>query len=158
MIAVDMEGARRMLDGLAPALEAELARALDGLLPGLETDLRRRTPVGTGRLAASIAVTPVSVSGGRLAGGVGYTAPHAEAVELGTRPHRPPIADLIAWARAKGLEAPERAAHAVAATIAKRGTPARHPLRDTMRGLDRRLAAAAGAAVARAVAKVGEGA
>ncbi len=158
MIAVDTGRAERMLDGLAPALEAELARALDGLLPALETDLRRRTPIGTGRLAASIAVTPVSISGGRVAGGVGYTAPHAEAVELGTRPHRPPIADLIAWARAKGLEAPERAAHAVAATIAKRGTPARHPMRDAARGLGRKVDAAVGAAVARATAKVREGA
>ncbi len=32
------------------------------------------------------------------------TAPHARAVELGTRPHTPPLEPLIAWVRLRGMQ------------------------------------------------------
>lgn len=42
----------------------------------------------------------------RITGGwkVIATAPHAEAVELGSRPHYPPLAPLVAWVKLRGRQ------------------------------------------------------
>ncbi|MCU0515233.1 MAG: HK97 gp10 family phage protein, partial [Anaerolineae bacterium] len=78
-----------------------------------------RAPVDTGRLRASITPT-VQRSGETVTGVVGTNVKYAAAVELGSRPHYPPIAPLKVWARRKGLNA-----YAVANAIAKRGTEPR---------------------------------
>ena len=55
-------------------------------------------------------------------------APHAPYLEMGTRPHRPPLQPLIEWAQRKfGVEEDEakRIAWAVASKIAKVGTEPR---------------------------------
>lgn len=109
--------------------------ALDELSAGVweaellfERVVKEGTPVGVGGgagLRGSIAAhLPRRVDNGVI-GLVGTSAIHALPVELGTKPHFPPIAPLELWVQKKlGIEGPEAkgVAFAIAKTIAKRGT------------------------------------
>ena len=66
-------------------------------------DAKRFAPVDTGRLRASI--TPeVRVNGpASIQGVVGSNVTYAPFVELGTKPHWPPMAAITAWAHRKGI-------------------------------------------------------
>lgn len=76
-------------------------------------------PVDTGRLRASI--TPsVTATTDAIQGVVGSNVVYAPYVELGTRPHWPPVSALETWARSHGTSA-----FLVARAIARRGTKAR---------------------------------
>jgi Bacteriophage HK97-gp10, putative tail-component len=111
----------------------EAGRAVQTIVDSMATEVRQRTPVGvTGILRASIAA---DVTMGRslneaIRGRVfsGAQAPYAIYVEEGTRPHWPPIAPLLLWARR--VLGNERLAYAVQRAIARRGTRARHMFRD----------------------------
>lgn len=82
-------------------------------------DAKINVPVDTGRLRSSI--TPeVSIESDTVQGVVGSNVTYAPYVELGTRPHWPPIAALEVWARRH-----HTSAFLVARAIAQRGTPAR---------------------------------
>jgi phage gpG-like protein len=82
-------------------------------------DAKRYAPVDTGRLRASI--TPeVRVSGPTTVQGiVGSNVSYAPFVELGTKPHWPPVGALATWARRHGT-----VAYLVARAISRRGTKA----------------------------------
>ena len=79
---------------------------------GVSGDLRRRinTEFSDGGLVAEVHAG--------LPGGVGYAA----AVELGTKPHFPPVAPLALWA--KRVLGDERLGFVIARAIAERGTRA----------------------------------
>ncbi len=79
---------------------------------------KRFAPVDTGRLRASI--TPeVRSTPTEVIGVVGSNVKYAPYVELGTKPHWPPISALEVWARRHGTSA-----FLVARAIARRGTKA----------------------------------
>lgn len=81
-------------------------------------DAKRNAPVDTGRLRASI--TPaVSIAGETIQGVVGSNVTYAPYVELGTRPHWPPISALEVWAQRH-----HTSAFLVARAISRRGTKA----------------------------------
>jgi len=80
--------------------------------------IAREAPRDLGILAASIKVQ------GRETPEIRATAPHASIVELGSRPHTPPIGPLLEWARRHGLD--EGIAYAIQQTIARVGTRPRH--------------------------------
>ncbi len=83
--------------------------------------------VDTGRLRASITHRLIDKPRGRAVQ-VGTNVEYASDVEFGTGPHTVPIADLLAWAKRKGLD--EEAAHAIQQQIEKYGTkphPFLHP-------------------------------
>ena len=83
---------------------------------------KRNAPVDTGVLRSSI--TPsVRSSGQGIVGVVGSNVEYAPYMELGTRPHWPPVAALETWARRHGISA-----FLVARAIAKRGLKARRYL------------------------------
>jgi len=83
---------------------------------------KKYAPVDTGRLRASI--TPeVRRSGVQILGVVGSNVQYAAAVELGSKPHFPPVAALETWARRKGLNP-----YLVARAISRRGTKPRRYL------------------------------
>ncbi len=94
----------------------------------LEREVQERTPVGVGGgggLRGSIGARPVQVSTMAVIGTVGTSLAYAVPVELGTRPHRPPVRPLIEWAAQKfgvSLEEAERIGWAVQQKIAKVGT------------------------------------
>lgn len=80
---------------------------------------KRYAPVDTGLLRGSI--TPsVSVGATEIKGVVGSNVKYAPFMELGTRPHWPPISALETWARRHGM-----VAFLVARAIARRGLKAR---------------------------------
>lgn len=99
----------------APMLQAMRQAALY-----VTRDARKFAPVDTGRLRASIN-PEIRVMSGDLVGVVGSNVEYAPHVELGTRPHWPPLAALEPWARRHGLNA-----YLVARAIARRGTKAHY--------------------------------
>lgn len=106
-VATDMHG-QPMQDGMEKAAMLVTRSA------------RIKAPVDTGRLRASI-VPEVRVQGKDVVGVIGSNVVYAPFVELGTKPHFPPIASLEVWARRHGMNA-----YVVARAIAKKGTAA-HP-------------------------------
>ena len=103
-----------------------LAAATQGTLL-VEREVKDGMPRHTGMTAASVAsdafATPVGVIGT-----VGSSQPSATFLELGTKPHMPPVEALIPWVKAVlGVE-PKRArsvAFLVARKIARKGTKPR---------------------------------
>ena len=84
----------------------------------IHRDAKLNAPVDTGRLRASIMPSVVAAED-KIQGIVGSNVKYAPYVELGTRPHWPPIAALETWARSHGTSA-----FLVARAIARRGTKA----------------------------------
>jgi hypothetical protein len=74
----------------------------------------------TGAMYAGI---QVSSSPGGLVFTVGCTEKYAPYVEMGTRPHFPPLDAIREWCRVRGI--PESAAFPIARQIARRGLPER---------------------------------
>jgi len=136
----------------AVSLGRELQGAMLGIVAEIATEARRRTPVFTGVLRASIGtrVTLGQEAGSLVLGEVftGAEAPYAVYVEEGTRPHWPPRAPIEFWAQ-KVLG--DRALwFVVARAIARRGTKAHHMFRDAMAQVQPTLASRLQAAVDRA--------
>lgn len=103
----------------------ELLRYVETTTAHLQGEVQERTPTTYGTLRASIVGSVRALPGLGVEGVIGTPLSYAVAVELGTKPHMPPVEPLINWARQKlgvsGKEA-ERAGWAVARKIARRGT------------------------------------
>jgi len=80
---------------------------------------RQNAPVDTGRLRASI-MPAVKTLWNSVQGIVGSSVKYAPFMELGTRPHFPPISALRVWARRHGMNA-----YTVVRAIGRRGLAAR---------------------------------
>ncbi len=98
----------------------------------LQRETQELTPVGVGGgggLKGSIAARDPIVFADTVIGAVGTSLAHAVPVELGTRPHFPPVAPLRDWAEhvlgVSGDEA-KGVAWAVARKIAREGTKGAH--------------------------------
>lgn len=119
-------------------VEAELhAATLEATLL-LEREVKELTPVGIGGgggLRGTIAAREPEVSADAVIGVVGTPARYAEAVELGTRPHFPPVQPLADWAQFK-LGVPEAQARDVGFLIARKiarvGTEGHFMFRDAL--------------------------
>lgn len=96
----------------------------------LEREVKERTPTGVyGALRASISAREPEISGDEVTGATGTPLAYAIPVELGTKPHFPPIEPLEDWVQARLGVAPEQAsavAMAVARKIARHGTKGHH--------------------------------
>lgn len=104
----------------------------------LEREVKERTPAGIGAgggLRGSIGAREPQVLADNVIGEMGTSLSYAIPVELGTRPHRPPIAPLQDWAEHKlGIDS-ERSravAFAIAGKIAKVGTKGAFMFRDAL--------------------------
>lgn len=110
-----------------------------------EREVKERTPKGaTHALIGSIAAQPPVVSGGSVEGHVGSALPYAECVELGTKPHFPPVAPIADWARAKlGLTEDEarRVAFMIARKISQHGTKGAHMFADALEATEEQIIA-----------------
>lgn len=122
----DLERLRRAYAQAPDITQKEMLAFLRTVAPHLEGEVKARTPTAHGTLRASItsAVSP-------LAGGLGAEAvigtSHAYAipVELGSKPHFPPVDAIEDWVAVKlGIGGAEgrRVAFAIARSIAQRGT------------------------------------
>lgn len=110
---------------------------------------RTLAPVDTGRLRASVLPEvrnePLT---GSVIGVVGSSVEHAPYMELGTKPHWPPLAALETWAKRHGTTA-----FAVARAIARRGTKAYRYLQGAVEQNESKIVALIGDAVGRIVEK-----
>lgn len=106
----------------------ELVAAMDESLIGLQAEVQDLTPVGaTGLLRESEIAQPVQSLADQVIGVVGTSLNYAEAVELGTKPHFPPVEALEDWVKQKlGVADKDvpRVAFLVARKISLTGTPA----------------------------------
>lgn len=92
----------------------------------LEAEVEKGTPYGAGPIHLRDAYhTKVNVAGKKVIGILGNPLEHGEPVEMGTKPHFPPIAPIQFWVEKKlHLEGKEAASVAflIARAISRRGT------------------------------------
>jgi hypothetical protein len=108
------------------AMEETARFVLEGELL-LERETKENTPKATGLLSQSIFAREPAVLADQVIGVVGTAMAYAVPVELGTKPHFPPIQPLADWARLKLGIAPEdaeRVGFLIARKISIRGTEA----------------------------------
>lgn len=117
---------------MPPAMaEEELLRAYWEAALLLQRETVELTPSGASGgagLRASIQAREPERTSDGIIGAVATPFQYAIPVELGSKPHMPPIAPLMDWAQAVLGVAPAEAksvAFAIARKIARRGTPAR---------------------------------
>ncbi|MBS7539756.1 HK97 gp10 family phage protein [Ancylobacter lacus] len=154
-----------------PVIDARLSAAPDILLeemvPGvvegqllLEREIRERTPTsGAGTLRDSIGALPVVVAQPVITGDVGTSLSYAQPVELGSRPHMPPVEPLVDWVRRKlGKRGKEGRgiAFAIARKIAKEGTPAVHMFEEGLKATQAQIQQLLAEAAARGVVRAGQ--
>ncbi len=121
----------------------------DGVLL-VSRDAKTLAPVDTGRLRASITpeIRRSGTAGKDVTGVVGSNVKYAAAMELGSRPHWPPISALEVWAKRHGVSP-----YLVARAIARRGTKARRFLQTAFEQNEDRIIKLIGDGVAKIVAK-----
>lgn len=132
---------------IGQTVKGALAREVTSLLK----DLRETLPAASGRLRDSLQIS-LSQEDNTFRAKIRTDLPYALAVEKGTRPHRPPLAPLISWARGTpGLAGSEkdgrRIAFLVARKITRVGTKGRHTFAEAEENARERLGRAMGEAV-----------
>ncbi|WP_127088330.1 hypothetical protein [Aquabacter cavernae] len=140
-----------LLEELAPAI-------VEGQLL-LEREVRELTPAYQGLLRDSIGAQPLEMSGTVISGSVGTALAYALPVELGARPHMPPVEPLVDWVRrklGKGGKEGRGVAWAIARKMAKKGTPGRFMFRDGLAATQGQIGELLQAAAARAVRRIGQ--
>ena len=97
----------------------------------VQREWQENLPRVSGLTAASITPDVFSTPAGVL-GVVGSSQPNALFLEIGTKPHMPPVEPLIPWVKAVlGISDPKEAksvAFLIARKIARKGTPAQRPM------------------------------
>lgn len=96
--------------------------------------IAQAAPVDQGILKNSISHT-ISAQGAEIV----IDAPHASAVELGSRPHWAPIGPLIRWAERHGAENPYAMAKGIQKKIAAHGTKPTWFVKNSIPKLERAL-------------------
>ena len=129
---LSMAGLDALERGYAQAPEVTRRELLAAMTQGtqlVEREVKDGMPRVTGLTAASVASDAFSSPVGVI-GTVGSSQPSATFLELGTKPHMPPVEALVPWVKAVlGVE-PKRArsvAYLVARKIARKGTKAQKP-------------------------------
>ena len=96
----------------------------------LERAIKKETPYGAGPIHLRDTIhNKVSVSGTKVSGILGTPLAHGEPVEMGTKPHFPPIGPIQFWVQQKlhieGEKESRSVAFLIARAISKRGTKPR---------------------------------
>ena len=119
-----LDALRRGFDQAPAMTQRELLGATTEATLLMEREVKDGMPRVTGMTAASVSSDAFSSPVGVI-GVVGSSQPTAMFLELGTKPHMPPIEALVPWVQARlGVE-PKRArsvAFLVARKIARKGT------------------------------------
>lgn len=125
---IDSDEIRRLAEIFrrAPELvDAELAAGIWEAELLLMRETRELAPRAAGTFADSIIAQPPERQGGTILGVVSSPLPYAAPVELGSKPHLPPLQPLIDWVEAKlGIKGPkgEEVAEAIRWKIKAHGT------------------------------------
>jgi len=109
--------------------EARVSKLTEALML-LERVVKQGTPHGAGPIHLRDSIHgKVSFSGQKVVGILGTPMQHGEPVELGTRPHFPPVGPIQHWVEVKlGYSGKEAASVAflIARAISRRGTKGKH--------------------------------
>lgn len=138
-IHIDASDLAALQRGFAAAPEFTRERLLTAMTEAtlyLEREVKDAFPAVSGLTRASITSDAFSTPAGVL-GVVGSASPAVAAVELGTRPHMPPVQAILLWVQDKfGLsgEEAEGLAWGVARKIKARGTQGQGHFRRTLAG------------------------
>lgn len=148
-IDMDVKGLRetqRKLEQIAADLHGKpMLEAMRDCTLLVANDAKRLAPVDMGGTRASITPT-VRAHGNEVQGVVGSNLMRAAYMELGTRPHWPPIDALRVWARRHGISA-----YLVARAIARHGTKPRRFLQGALENNQGRIKEKLGNAVGKIV-------
>lgn len=134
-LSLKLQGVEALQQALAQApavVQQELGVFMHGVVQHMRSEVIDNTPAAFGTLRASISGEVQSMASGML-GIVGTPQPYAVPVELGTKPHMPPVQPLQDWVRQKlGLSGKEgrSVAFAIARKISKKGTKGHFMFRD----------------------------
>lgn len=141
----------------------EMTAGVQEILLLLEREIKDATPVGVGGAAGLRGSITHAMMGTALTGGVGVAgkvftpAPHGLPVELGTKPHWPPIEPLVDWVHHKlGVPMAEArgVAFLVARKISRKGTEGAHMFEKTFSAQTQNITAMLLAAVGRITARL----
>jgi hypothetical protein len=114
------ETQKRLTDAVRELAGPGLIQPMRNATLLVQRSARQNAPVDTGRLRASI-MPEVRTMSDTVEGVVGSNVVYAPYMELGTRPHYPPVAALSTWAHRHSINA-----YAVVRAIGKRGLAPRH--------------------------------
>lgn len=115
-LTVELRGDKELYRKLRSSrADAPVGRFLDRGAFHLQGKARKNAPKDTGRLTNSIGIDSPN---NRLRS-IGSNLDYAEPVEMGTRPHYPPLGALEGWAKRHGMNA-----RALQHSIGMRGTKA----------------------------------
>lgn len=137
MIQISAPGLAALQQGFeqAPVFTGTaLLGAMTEAVTMLEAEVKDAMPAVSGLTRNSVTGDAFSTPAGVL-GVVGSAAVAAAVVELGSRPHMPPVTPLVTWVQeVKGLSGKEATAAAwrIAMAIKRRGTKAQRPFARTL--------------------------
>lgn len=133
-LSISLGGLQSFAQGLRESPEytdRQLQEAMTEATLLVQREWQENLPRVSGLTARSITSDVASTPAGVL-GVVSSSQPNALFLELGTRPHMPPVAAIEPWVKAVlGISEPKevkRVAFLVARKIAREGTPAQHPM------------------------------
>jgi len=159
-LSIRLEGADALIEALAKApamVQQELGVFMHGMTQHMRSEVIDRTPAAFGTLRASIFAKVDQPLGGGMLGVVSTSQPYAVPVELGARPHMPPVQPLQDWVRQKlGLSGKEgrSVAFAIARKISKKGTKGHFMFRDAFTENEAEIQRQFGLTVSRIVARI----
>lgn len=96
------------------ALRARLVQATHETASTGAKLVAQNAPHAFGELADG--VVPIELGSGAK---IRSTAPHSAAVEVGSRPHMPPVKPLLAWVRLRGMQGLQNGAKGAPRAVAK---------------------------------------
>lgn len=162
-IEIDFTELRRLQAQMAQApnvVREELLTAMTEADLLVEREAKDRSPHAHGLLRDSIRGVE-TVNGLQVQGLVGSSLNYVQPVELGTKPHFPPIEPLVDWVKAKLGIQNEREARGVAFLIARKiarvGTKGAQMFERTLQAVEPQLRAIFGRAQERIAARLGSG-
>lgn len=131
-LTLKLTGFDALIDGWAKAPEMivdEIAAFAEGAALYLQGEIQEHTPAAAGQLKQSFIAQSAERLGDGVIAQVGTSLNYAIPVELGTKPHFPPVAAIADWVKVKlgiGGPAGEKIAWAIARKISKVGTKGAH--------------------------------
>jgi hypothetical protein len=164
-VEFDPKDVRRMLrawDRAPEIMEVEMRAFFKSVTARFHEDVVQLMDMSevsaTGALRTSIIGRVEILPGIGIEAAVGSPLTYAVPVELGTRPHMPPVAPLVNWAikrlGVRGREA-QRAGRAIAFKIAREGTKGKFMFTDAFAENKPQIEAGFKIAVARAIRRIG---
>lgn len=99
---VTLEQLPKELEKLRKQLKEKTERAMRRTASDAVAIIRPRTPKAFGELSNSIHAG--AISAGNTVAQTVVSAPHASAVEIGSRPHKPDFEALLKWVKLRGLQ------------------------------------------------------